>query len=64
MSNPAPTNGHDAEATLTVLRMELSHVAEKLEIAIADESMPPDVVMAAVAMRLQVRQLLKIANPR
>ena len=64
MTSPDPTNGQDAEATLTVLRMELSHVAEKLEIAIADKTTHPDVITAAVAMRWQVRQLLKIANPR
>ena len=55
---------HDAQETLTVLRMELSHLAEKLEIALADKTTHPDVVMSATAMRWQVRRLLKLAHPR
>lgn len=58
-----PTN-RDPQETLTVLRMELDHLADKLTDAIADKTTHPDVLMSCVAMRSQIRRLIELANPR
>jgi hypothetical protein len=61
---PDQPTDHDAQETLTVLRMELDHIASKLTEAIADKTQHPDVLMSCIAMQSQIRRLINLANPR
>ena len=59
---PTPPTDRTAAETLAVLRIELAYRDAKLSATLAANGTPPDLVMCAVAMRTQIRDLVTLLN--